>query len=112
MIVILDLGSETPIMSAGAGFLQDIGSWIWMPEALEIQVSTDGQEYKTIGTEENTTAEQDNTSGKLDDMEIDLSKPVTCRYIKFIAKGRGNIPEWHPGSGNPRWIFCDEIWVK
>ena len=24
----------------------------------------------------------------------------------------GDIPEWHPGAGNPGFIFIDEIWIK
>jgi hypothetical protein len=34
------------------------------------------------------------------------------QYIKVTATPLAAIPSWHPGSGNPAWLFVDEVWVE
>ena len=35
-----------------------------------------------------------------------------ARYVRVVARGVDPLPEWHPGAGNPGWIFADEIIVE
>jgi predicted alpha-1,2-mannosidase len=42
-IAVLDLGTVQDVSRVGAGFLQDMGSWIWMPRRVEFEMSTDGR---------------------------------------------------------------------
>ena len=44
-------------------------------------------------------------------MEKDFS-PVTTRYVKFLVKNWGIIPEDNPGAGKKPWLFVDEIEVN
>jgi hexosaminidase len=37
---------------------------------------------------------------------------MNVRYIRVLAKNRGSCPDWHPGAGNPAWLFIDEVVVE
>jgi predicted alpha-1,2-mannosidase len=43
---VLDLGKVQEVSKVGAGFLQDIGSWIWMPTRVEFEFSLDGLDWE------------------------------------------------------------------
>jgi predicted alpha-1,2-mannosidase len=106
---IIDLGFKKSIKQLGAGFAQDIRSWIWMPTEVIFQISNDGKKFKTIATVKNSTLENDYELSIHDFVANVISKG---RYLKVIAKNYGTIPEWHLGSGGKSYIFIDEIWVK
>ncbi|MFO7791314.1 MAG: GH92 family glycosyl hydrolase, partial [Bacteroidales bacterium] len=107
---IVDIGSEKPVSVIGAGFLQDIKSWIWMPEKVEFQVADNAKHFISLGT---LKPETDNKSyGQfIENLEIKTEKQH-IRYIKMKATYPGDIPEWHPGAGNAAWIFADEIYYE
>ena len=108
-VAVVDLGRIQKVSKIGAGFLQDIGSWIWMPSRLEIELSTDG---KTFGPAFSIANEvSDKHSGVI---IRDFAKTIALqdiRYIRMRAVNFGKIPSWHPGSGGDAWIFIDEIIV-
>lgn len=106
---ILDLGEMRNINKISMGFLQDIGSWIWMPKNVSFEYSDDGKVFKHLGIVENTVPAEENGS-VVKDFEIIIS--FKARYIKIKASKFGTIPEWHLGAGNPSWIFADEIVVE
>lgn len=111
MEVVLDLGKETEIKKAGAGFLQDVRSWIWMPVKLDIYISDDGQHFKLLTTINNTIANNNYDSKEIQNLTTEFPS-VQTRYVKFVATQFGVIPEWHPGKGGASWVFCDEVWVE
>src|SRR5215831_16160612 len=39
LIAVVDLGAPQKVSKLGAGFLQDVGSWIWMPSAVDFELS-------------------------------------------------------------------------
>ncbi len=111
MELVLDLGEIQEITSAGAGFLQDIRSWVWMPAKLEIYTSTDGKNYALTATIQNTIATNNYDSKEIQNLQTEFN-PTKTRYIKFKAINFGPVPDWHPGKGGDTWIFCDEVWAK
>ena len=44
-VAVIDLGDVQTVSKIGAGFLQDVGSWIWMPSRVEIELSIDGKTF-------------------------------------------------------------------
>lgn len=106
---VVDLGDIQDIEYAGAGFIQEIRSWIWMPRDVRFYISSDGDHFTKIARVENTIP--------CDDYEIyqtDLGKTVNTsgRYIKVKATNFGTIPEWHLGAGGDAYIFVDEIIIR
>ena len=106
---VLDLLSERPLSLIGAGFLQDARSWIWMPRYVEFSVSDDGEHYTVVGRIDNPVDERD---CEVQTWDAELPLDCTARYVKVFAKNIGTIPSWHPGAGNPGFIFTDELWTK
>ncbi len=110
LVAIVDLGKEKQIGKVGAGFLQDIKSWIWMPAEVEFLIADASQNFTSIGVVKPETR-PDAYGSFTENLEVETN-PRLVRYIKIKAKNYGTIPEWHLGAGNDAWIFADEIYYK
>jgi predicted alpha-1,2-mannosidase len=109
-IAIVDLGKTETISNVTAGFLQDMGSWIWMPRRVEIELSTDGRTFGPAASMENKVPED--RGGVVTKDFVQSITPQQARYVRIRAINFGKIPAWHPGSGGDAWIFVDEIMIK
>jgi len=109
-VAVLDLGSVQQVSKVGAGFLQDAGSWIWMPKRVEVELSIDGQTFGPSFSIANEVSERQ--EGVLTRDFVKSLPPQNARYIRIRAVNFGKIPAWHPGSGGDAWIFVDEILVN
>src|SRR6185436_20857316 len=58
-LAIIDLGKVQDISKLGAGFLQDVGSWIWMPRRVEFELSVDRQKFTPAATIVNEVADKE-----------------------------------------------------
>ena len=105
----VDLGEETRITRLAGSFLQDQGSWIFMPEKVEFFISNDGKTFKSVGVIENEIA-QDAEDAVI--QELDINRRLSARYVRMVATNPGPCPKWHVGAGEPSWIFCDEIIIE
>ncbi len=107
---IVDLGEIKKIRRVGAGCLQDIGSWIWMPKEITFMTSADGNNFEKIST---IKTEFSDTISKpsIKDFYSNIND-TSARFIKVIAKNYGTIPDWHPGKGGKSWLFLDEIMIE
>jgi len=103
---VVDLGSEKEINRLAGSFLQEEGSWIFMPREVEFYASRDGKNYYMVGRVKNKI---DPRTGGAVTQELGLTRKVWARYVKMIARSSGNCPDWHVGKGLPSWIFCDEF---
>lgn len=109
-IAIVDLGKKIKINRISTGFLQSIGTWIWMPTKVEYFVSNDGKKFKPAGVVYNGVPDNDYKPTHID-FSYELTD-VSARYVKVKAKNYGTIPEWHMGAGGDSWIFVDEIVIE
>ena len=50
--------------------------------------------------------------GDLRNFQESLDAPITTRYLKVEVLSNLVNPDWHQGSGQPCWIFLDEIIVE
>jgi len=108
--ITIDLGENRDFNYLGAEFLQDITSWIFMPEYVEFFVSGNGKSYSSV-------AKVNNSISPLETLPVihnfDQEIPSTnARYIKVFAKSLINCPSWHIGHGGKSWLFTDEIMVQ
>jgi predicted alpha-1,2-mannosidase len=114
-VAVVDLGKTETISKLGAGFLQDAGSWIWMPRRVEFEVSMDGQTFTPVLSIPNDVPDGSNPDTNVGILAKDFVKNVTrqeARYVRVKAVNFGKIPAWHPGSGGDAWIFVDEIIIE
>ncbi len=105
MDVEIDLGRKKHIQSVAVHLLQDANSWIWYPTVVEFYYFN-GKNWVKYDEVKNTVSPKE--YGGLTQY-ITSSRPIKSRYIKVVAKNIGNCPAWHPGAGNPAFIFSDEI---
>ncbi|MEJ5303920.1 MAG: glycoside hydrolase family 92 protein [Bacteroidales bacterium] len=106
---VVDLGNIMPISYVGAGFIHDIGAWIWAPKKVEFEVSEDARNWKPVLSIDSPVSIDDYTARKLD---LGGKINLKARYVKVKAMNLGKIPQWHLGAGGDAYIFIDEIIIK
>lgn len=107
LVVDVELKQNREISAVFISTMDDIGSWIFPPTALEVWGRA--------------------ATGKLTKLqELDLTRPEgpepkhmiihelnfdaqQLKHIQIRAKNYGTLPEWHPGKDTPAWLFIDEI---
>jgi predicted alpha-1,2-mannosidase len=91
--------------------LQDVKSWIFMPTALEVQISYDGINFeKPVITKIKYQSTIEGNFIEQFSAKINAAKPI--KNIKYKAINRGTCPKGHLGEGEKSWIFIDEITFK
>ena len=105
---VIDLDSVQQLHEFGINFNENTRSWIFRPGKVEFLASEDGVNYKTVFTKLLGKPEKDNEQL----FHITFDYPIKARYIKVKSTNFGKIPDWHPGKGEPAWLFVDEITVK
>jgi hypothetical protein len=98
-VALIDLGDVQTVSQVGAGFLQDIGSWIRMPRRVEIELSTDGKTFGPALSIANDIS--DKQEGVVTKDFVTTIPPQNARYIRIRAAN----------SGKDTWIFVDEITI-
>lgn len=106
--ITIELDKPMWIKEVKMRFMENTGSWIFVPKAIRFSVSPNGTTYQDLEAIENEIP--------LNQQEIgirEFSRPCSTKEkIKFIKVDITNIeklPGWHPGAGNPAWMFSDEI---
>jgi len=88
------------VSRVGAGFLQDVGSWIWMPARVEFELSIDG---KTFGP---AIAIMNDVSEKQEGVIIrDFVKSIPPQKARYVRIKAVNLR----AEG---WVFVDEIFIQ
>ncbi len=98
------------IESVAVGCLQYQGSWVFLPNYVEVFVSDDGINFVPVGRLE-TVKEWQRLTFKKTDLTVSFPK-TKARYVKVFAKNIEYNPEWHPFPGGDAWLFVDEIIIK
>ena len=107
MNVTIDFGKATSFSSVKVHTLNQNGSWIYLPKYVEVYISNDGKNFRSLG-QSSAFVKDELTMGFI---TVNFSN-VHARYLKVLAKNYGQIPEGKPGAGNKAWLFADEIIVN
>ncbi len=110
LVAVIDLGRPVDVSSVSVRFLQNAGSWIWLPRVMEVNVSDDGRQFRPFATADHDVDEH--ASGLVIEELTARAAPDRARYVRVRARSLGQCPEWHPGAGGPAWVFADEIQVN
>lgn len=102
----INLENEERINMIKCGLLSDTTSWIFLPSKIQVFASKDSKNYLLKGSMEI----EEKKGHFIEDFEIKTD--IEAQWIKICIKSFGNIPNWHPGSGNPSWTFIDQIVLK
>jgi hypothetical protein len=109
MVAVIDLEGETEVRKVEVDFLQEIKSWVFLPQSLELYATDgDGHFYLVEKAENTIPVDREGTFTETVLLEFN---PLKTKRIKVVARNMGTCPDWHPGATYPAWIFCDEIMV-
>lgn len=107
---VIDLGRALQVGSLAVGFLQDANSWIFLPQSVEFSVANEPAGWTPVGAAGHDVPDQEQTKTI---REFQVAFPIRpVRYVRVTGKSPGVCPLWHPGAGQPCWIFADEITVR
>lgn len=101
----IDLGKTEKISEVHIGYLDDALSWIYIPRSVEVQVSDDGKNFRTVKTLASDSLQFHRRAAELQFEE------TSARYIRIYAENYGVIPDGKPGAGKKAWLFVDEIGI-
>ncbi|MBK7939983.1 MAG: family 20 glycosylhydrolase [Lewinellaceae bacterium] len=106
---VIDLGAPTSFSAVTTHFVNSKVSWIYPPRGVEVYGSDDGQNF-------NLLAKQDVPAESMRGISVETIRLETpgakARYLKFVAKTFGVIPDGEAGAGNGAWLFIDEVIVE
>jgi len=106
----IDLGSEMTIGSVQVGFLEDQNAWIFLPDKVEVLVSSNGNKYEQMETGiKNEIIPY--AQKRIKDFGH-LFEPRKVQFIKIKAHNIKICPDWHAGAGGKAWLFIDEIIIN
>ena len=106
LVATIDLGKKTPIDSVRMHTVNQNGSWVYLPQYVEVFFSSDGKNYASAGRS-STFITDTLTLGWI---TVPVQKKQ-ARFVKLVAKNYGVIPDGQPGGGTKAWLFADEIQV-
>ncbi|MEI7734850.1 MAG: family 20 glycosylhydrolase [Ferruginibacter sp.] len=110
LIATVDLGIEKNISQIALGCLQSYRSWIFLPQSVQFEISTDGKNFISAGTVVNDIATTV-TAPTIKNFMVKFAA-VNARYVRVTAITLDACPKGHPGEGKPAWTFADEIVVE
>ncbi len=92
---VIDLGETKPIAAVGGRFLQDLQGGIYIPSRLEVLVSDDGRQFRSVGREDHAATSE---AKFIRTWKLPVEN-IRARYVKMAAQ---------PGG---QWLFVDELFV-
>lgn len=107
----VDLGETRMVRDIGTAFLQDQRTWIFLPVAVKVEVSEDGENWSIAGMKKFSSNRDDEV--RIEKVVFhDISRPI--RKIRLTATTLGPLPPWHDGYNydGKAWIFIDEISIS
>jgi hypothetical protein len=108
VVAIVSFTDARTINSLGASWLKDLNSWIFEPSQVVIETSNDGITYRPAAEFVIRTATKETEEKGLGSV-VKSVVIENVKYIRYTIRNQGVCPEWHLGTGNPTWIFLDEL---
>ncbi len=103
---IINLEKPTEIEKVTIGYLDDNNNEIYLPKLVEIFISDDGINYKSVKTVDTIEIQKNNR-----ELVLQFEK-VKTKFVRILAENSGIIPEGKPGYGKNGWLFVDEIGIE
>ena len=107
---VIEMDPETEVTGVTLGTLIIKGDWVFNPTGITICTSENGEDFKEIAHIDYAVFSQEDPDG-IHDFSIDFPA-VSAQYLKVIGHTLTKLPDWHPGAGNPGFLFVDEVIVK
>ncbi len=107
--VTLDLHEITNISTINIDFLEDQRHWIFLPQSVDIEISSDGINYEKL-TEWASFKTIENSQTSIHTANFILNKKA--RFINVKADAIPSLPTWRNHKTKRPIIAVSEIWIK
>ncbi len=107
--VVMTLARLSNLSRLEVSFLQNTHSWIFFPTEVELEISEDGTNYESMGSQ-SISGKNRREGTHREKVTFTFNKPI--KYIKIKAKNIGKNPTWHPSAGAKAWLFVDEVTIQ
>jgi hexosaminidase len=108
----IDLGKETEVSKIILHVFDQPASWIYLPRSVEITYSSFEKMDEAIKMNLPVIRKNIDPMKETGARTITIESSQHCRHLHIVAKNLGIIPNGNAGSGNPSWLFIDEIEVR
>ncbi|MDG1776357.1 MAG: family 20 glycosylhydrolase [Crocinitomicaceae bacterium] len=102
IVFIIDLEQKKKLRGFRIGFLEDNGSWIYLPKKIKLFKSKDKVNWEKL-----READLNACDSQFGMKELRLKSKA--RYVKVEVSAMDLIPEGNDGAGHVPWTFIDEI---
>lgn len=106
---VIDFGEPVAFSRVTTHFVNDKASRIYPPQGVEVYVSADGINFMLLASKD---IQADSMKGISVETATLETPGAQGRYLKFVAKTFGVIPDSATGAGNGAWLFIDEVVVE
>ena len=107
----IDFGSAMRVTGGGISMLEAINSWIAFPREIMVYRSDDGVEWVPVHNRLPARGLEPEAQSRELFPFVFANGGFDTRYLRVVVTGQ-TLPDWHPGAGQPAWIFADEIIVQ
>lgn len=107
--VTLDLSEEKQVHTITVDFLEDQKHWIFLPQSVHIQGSTDGMTYRELAKKIQFLTEEEYTTGT---HKARFSVKENFRFLKVSAVAIPSLPSWKTGKNKKPLMGVSEIGVE
>lgn len=109
--VTMNLQKEQAVNKVLVNFLQDEGSWIFLPDDIIVKwFDKKTNSYQFFG-EEKIPADKETSGSHCNYRIIEIKSKIQTDKILINIIVKKNIPAWHPAKGEHGWVFIDEVKV-
>ncbi|TAE21021.1 MAG: peptidylprolyl isomerase [Cytophagales bacterium] len=99
-----------PLKSVTLSIGENTGNYIMPPTLIEIWGGADKTNLKLLQKIQ-PTQPQKQESGRIEGIQVALNgEPY--KVVKVVARPVTKLPAWHPGKGQPGWVFVDEVFFN
>ena len=106
--VVLGFAQEQTVTEVMVHVMENQPAWIFLPQKLEVYAPAADSAWILISSTLPET-EKDQSKSGCKALSLPLPKACNTRQIKLKIYPLASIPAFHPGKGNPAWLFIDEI---
>ena len=108
----IDLGAQVAVAEVSLRALQDANAWIFLPAEVVVLASSDGHAWRELGRAGHLVPDREQRK-LVHEFAVRPDGPLrSWRWIRVLARQAGPCPSWHPGRGQPCWLFVDEVRVR
>lgn len=108
--VLFTFTRPTPVKSLTLSIGKNIGGFIFPPASVEVWGGPDKMHLTLLQKIQPQQPIKDQ-SARVEAIQSQL-KEGNYSVIKLIARPLAKLPAWHPGKGQPAWVFVDEVFFN